>query len=90
MILYDPHHKDDKAATRWLMARNPRLRAVAVPFADHPATRLFRETETWGPLQRLLLSEPFATLPAAIAKLRRQVRGRSPSYQLKTGSRSTR
>ncbi|NBZ86755.1 hypothetical protein [Stagnihabitans tardus] len=90
VILFDPHHKDDKAATRWLMARNPRLCAVAVPFADHPATRLFRETETWGPLQRLMLSEPLATLPAAIAGLRRQVRRKSPSYAVKTGSASPR
>jgi hypothetical protein len=82
VILFDPHHPDDKAATRWLMARNPRLRAVAVPFASHPATSLFRESQSWGTLQDLMLTCPFEALPTAIARLRRQMRLKSERYRV--------
>lgn len=82
VILFDPHHPDDKAATRWLMARNPRLCAVAIPFASHPATSLFRETQSWGALQDLLLHSPFDALPGAIARLRRQMRRKSERYRV--------
>ncbi len=85
LVLYDPHHKDDRAATLWLTGLNPRLRVLAVPFADHPATRLFREAQSWGPLQRHLLETALPELPAAIATLRRQVRTRSVTYRNRLG-----
>lgn len=80
VVLYDPWHRDDRSAVRWLCALNPRLRVLALPFSGHPSTAFFREAEAWGPLQRLFLTLSMAELPTSLARLRRGLRGQVATY----------
>jgi hypothetical protein len=81
LVLYDPHHADDLATARWIQAENPAILGLALPFAGHPATALFREASAWSEVQSACLSLSIAELPAALARLRRSCRSVAPSYR---------
>ena len=80
-IVFDPRLAPVDAAHAALIRRRfAGLRAVAMPFAGHPALRLVGEAHMFARVQALLLRD--AITPGALRALHRAARVQAPSYAL--------
>jgi len=78
-IAFDPRLAPaDAAHAALIQARFPGLRAVAMPFAGHPALRLVGEAHLFAKVQALLLRDEIT--PRALRALHRAARVQAPSY----------
>lgn len=80
LAVYDPRIRSDNRHLRVLRRRVRGLRALALPFGGHPATRAIREGGALGAFSELLLTAPHLDVAEALAH-HKSARHHSAAYR---------